>query len=48
MVASYSRFVLVAAVLLLCAALTQFRPVAADGSWKSTGPTGGFVWELAA
>ena len=44
----YSRIVLIAAVLLLMAALTQFRPVAADGSWEPAGPGGGYVWELEA
>ena len=27
--------------------LAQGRPIAADGSWKPAGPTGGYVWELA-
>ena len=47
MAAKSSRIALIAAAILLLAVLAQSRPVAADGSWKPTGPTGGYVWELA-
>lgn len=42
------RIALVAAAIMLFAALAQAGPVAADGSWNPTGPTGGYVWALAA
>ena len=43
-----SRIALIAAVLLLFAALTQARPVAADGSWEPAGSGGGYIWALTA
>ena len=48
MAAKLSRTFLAAALLFALTALVQAGAASADGSWQPAGPTGGYVWGLAA